>query len=155
MTRHLALLPPCLLLLTLAACDTGSGDPTKVQYAASLGVDLSVMQRSDSGLYTLDQTVGSGAEATVRSTLKVNYSGWLPDGTLFDSSLNPGRDPFVFTLGVGQVIPGWDEGMVGMKVGGKRRLVIPSNLGYGTSGSSPSIPPNSVLIFDVQLLSVS
>lgn len=154
MNRPLALLPTCVLLLTLAACGGDSGDPAKVQYASSLNVDLSAMQRTDSGLYLLDQTVGTGAEATSNSTVKVNYSGWLPDGTLFDSSLNPGRQPFVFDLGLGEVIKGWDEGVVGMKVGGKRRLILPSSLGYGANGTT-GIPPNSVLIFDVQLLSVS
>lgn len=154
MNRRLALRSCCLLLLTLSACGGSSGDPARVQYAPALGVDLSVMQRSDSGLYTLDQTVGEGAGAVPGNTLKVNYSGWLPDGTLFDSSLNPGRTPFVFTLGQGRVIQGWDEGLVDMRMGGKRRLILPSSLGYGANGA-PGIPPDSVLVFDVQLLSVN
>ncbi|WNG13351.1 FKBP-type peptidyl-prolyl cis-trans isomerase [Cystobacter fuscus] len=149
MTRPSPLLSLCLLL-SVAACDTGSGDPTKVTYAPALGVDLTAMNRSESGLYTQDQEVGTGLEATNGRRLEVNYSGWLPDGTLFDTSQD--RAPFVFILGQGRVIRGWDEGLVGMKVGGKRRLVIPSDLGYGEQGNY-AIPPNSVLIFDVELLS--
>ncbi|OJH34797.1 FKBP-type peptidyl-prolyl cis-trans isomerase [Cystobacter ferrugineus] len=148
MTRLCPLLSLCLLL-TVAACDSGSGDPTQVTYAPELGVDLTLMNRSESGLYTQDQVVGTGLEATNGRLLQVNYSGWLPDGSLFDTSL--GRSPFSFTLGQGRVIRGWDEGLVGMKVGGKRRLVIPSDLAYGEQGNY-GIPPNSVLIFDVELL---
>ncbi|ATB34740.1 FKBP-type peptidyl-prolyl cis-trans isomerase [Cystobacter fuscus] len=149
MTRPSPLLSLCLLL-TVAACGSESGDPTKVTYAPALGVDLTAMNRSESGLYTQDQVVGTGIEATNGRLLQVNYSGWLPDGTLFDTS--QGRTPFSFTLGQGRVIRGWDEGLVGMKVGGKRRLIIPSDLAYGEQGNY-AIPPYSVLIFDVELLS--
>lgn len=150
MNRRSLLLSTCLLL-TLSACGSNSGDPTKVSYAASLGVDLGAMHRSDTGLYTLDPQEGTGVEATPGRLLTVNYSGWLPNGYLFDSSARSGRT-FSFTLGAGQVIPGWDEGLVGMKVGGKRRLILPSELGYGAQGTG-TIPPDSVLIFDVELLS--
>jgi peptidylprolyl isomerase len=149
MARPSPLLSLCLLL-TVAACGSESGDPAKVTYAPELGVDLTAMNRSESGLYTQDQVVGTGIEATNGRLLQVNYSGWLPDGTLFDTSL--GRSPFSFTLGQGRVIRGWDEGLVGMKVGGKRRLILPSDLAYGEQGNY-GIPPNSVLIFDVELLS--
>jgi peptidylprolyl isomerase len=84
----------------------------------------------------------------------VNYTGWLMNGTKFDSSRDPGRTPFEFTLGKGEVIKGWDEGLATMKVGGRRQLIIPANLAYGTAGSG-SIPPNSDLVFDVELLSVT
>jgi FKBP-type peptidyl-prolyl cis-trans isomerase FkpA len=138
------------LLLGLSACGS-SGDPTKVAYAASLGVDLNSMNRSASGLYTQDLSVGTGTEATAGRTLAVYYSGWLPDGSLFDSNAGTNK-PFTFVLGQGRVIAGWDEGLVGMRVGGKRKLVIPSDLAYGESGNG-SIPPDSVLVFDVELFS--
>ncbi len=101
-----------------------------------------------------DLTVGTGDEAVVGKKITVNYTGTLVDGTKFDSSLNPGRTPFEFTLGIGQVIEGWDKGFAGMKVGGKRKLTIPSSMGYGPQGSGP-IPPNATLIFEVELLEVN
>jgi FKBP-type peptidyl-prolyl cis-trans isomerase FkpA len=107
-----------------------------------------------------DLRIGTGAEALTGRFVTVNYTGWLyaagvPEnkGTQFDSSLSPGRQPFSFTLGRGQVIAGWDQGVVGMRVGGQRRLVIPPNLAYGSSGSGP-IPPNATLVFDIELLAV-
>ncbi len=99
-----------------------------------------------------DQQVGSGDEATSGKTVDVHYTGWLTDGTKFDSSI--GRGPFSFRLGAGQVIAGWDQGVQGMKVGGKRRLTIPSELGYGARGFPGAIPPNSTLVFEVELLGV-
>lgn len=111
-----------------------------------------------SGLQYDDLTVGSGAEAVEGDYVSVHYSGWLqnPDGSegeLFDSSVER-NEPFEFPLGAGHVIKGWDEGVQGMKVGGKRRLVIPSSLGYGSRGAGGVIPPDATLIFDVELLSV-
>ncbi len=101
-----------------------------------------------------DTVVGTGETAVSGKTVTVNYTGTLTDGTKFDSSLNPGRTPFTFNLGAGFVIKGWDEGVVGMKVGGKRKLTIPASLGYGAAGSPPVIPPNATLIFDIELLKV-
>lgn len=110
---------------------------------------------TDSGLKYEDTTVGDGAEATgPGQTVTVHYTGWLEDGTKFDSSVDRG-DPFQFPLGVGMVIKGWDEGVAGMKVGGKRKLTIPSQLGYGAAGAGGLIPPDATLIFDVELLKVS
>ena len=100
-----------------------------------------------------DITVGTGAEATAGDNVTVHYTGWLTDGTKFDSSLDAGQ-PFQFALGQGQVIPGWDQGVAGMKVGGTRRLTIPPDLGYGTAGAGGVIPPNATLIFEVELLSI-
>lgn len=107
-----------------------------------------------SGLKYQDITVGTGQEAKAGDSVTVNYTGWLTDGTKFDSSLDRNQ-PFTFNLGQGGVIKGWDEGVAGMKVGGKRRLTIPPDLAYGSQGASGVIPPNATLIFDVELLSVN
>ena len=106
-----------------------------------------------SGLKYVDQVVGSGASPSLGKKVKVHYTGTLMDGTKFDSSVDRGQ-PFEFTIGVGQVIKGWDEGVMTMKVGGKRKLIIPPDLGYG-SRSAGKIPPNSTLNFDVELLGVN
>lgn len=100
-----------------------------------------------------DITVGTGAEAVAGKKITVNYSGTLTDGTKFDSSYDRGT-PFSFTLGVGEVVQGWDKGFTGMKIGGKRKLTIPSELGYGANGAGGVIPPNATLIFEVELLKV-
>jgi FKBP-type peptidyl-prolyl cis-trans isomerase len=100
-----------------------------------------------------DLSVGSGDEATSGQQVDVHYTGWLENGTKFDSSLDRGK-PFSFRLGGGQVIQGWDQGVAGMKVGGKRKLTIPSHLGYGARGAGGVIPPNATLIFEVELLGV-
>jgi FKBP-type peptidyl-prolyl cis-trans isomerase FkpA len=106
-----------------------------------------------SGLKYTDQEVGQGAEARAGQTVEVHYTGWLENGTKFDSSLDR-RSPFKFALGAGQVIRGWDLGVAGMRVGGKRRLTIPPDLGYGARGAGGVIPPNATLIFEVELLGV-
>jgi FKBP-type peptidyl-prolyl cis-trans isomerase len=107
-----------------------------------------------SGLEFIDVVVGNGAEARSGQRVTVHYTGWLTNGTKFDSSVDRGQ-PFVFGLGQGQVIKGWDLGVAGMKVGGKRRLIIPADLGYGARGAPGAIPPNAKLIFDVELLGVN
>lgn len=109
------------------------------------------MTTTPSGLQYEDLQVGNGAEATTGKTVSVHYTGWLDDGSKFDSSRDRGS-PFNFQLGGGRVIKGWDEGVVGMKVGGKRKLIIPSDLGYGTRGFPPVIPPDSRLTFEVELI---
>ena len=106
-----------------------------------------------SGLAIDEITIGEGAPATSGKRVTVHYTGWLTDGTKFDSSKDR-NDPFVFGLGQGQVIRGWDEGVQGMKVGGKRKLTIPPALGYGARGAGGAIPPNATLVFEVELLGV-
>lgn len=106
-----------------------------------------------SGLKYTDMTEGEGPAAVSGKTVTVHYTGMFPNGKKFDSSLDRGQ-PFTFKLGVGQVIKGWDEGVSGMRTGGKRRLVIPSELGYGKRGAGGAIPPDSELHFEVELLGV-
>ena len=126
-----------------AAKPTASG-PTKVTGAPT---------KTASGLEYWDIKVGTGAVAQSGQHVKVDYTGWLTNGKKFDSSVGTGH-PFDFMLGASQVIKGWDEGIVGMKVGGKRQLRIPPDLAYGKAGYSTVIPPNSTLIFDVRLVAV-
>lgn len=111
------------------------------------------MTTTDSGLKYVDVVVGNGASPTRGKQVKVHYTGTLENGTRFDSSVDR-KKPFSFIIGIGQVIKGWDEGVMGMKVGGKRKLVIPANLGYGARGAGGVIPPNATLLFDVELLDV-
>ena len=108
----------------------------------------------DNGLVIEDIIEGDGKEANDYNKVVVNYTGKLEDGSIFDSSLSPGKEPFTFTLGVGSVIKGWDMGVKGMKVGGKRKLTIPPELGYGDRGAGNEIPPEATLIFEVELLEV-
>jgi peptidylprolyl isomerase len=107
-----------------------------------------------SGLKYVDVVTGKGAAPVAGKTVKVHYTGILENGKKFDSSVDR-KEPFSFTIGVGQVIPGWDEGVMTMKVGGKRKLIIPANLGYGARGAGGVIPPNATLLFDVELLDVA
>jgi len=107
-----------------------------------------------SGLSYTDLVKGSGAAPTSGKNVTVHYTGWLEDGKKFDSSVDRGQ-PFVFRIGAGEVIPGWDEGVMTMRVGGKRKLVIPAQLGYGAAGAAGVIPPNATLIFEVELLDVA
>lgn len=158
--RSIARVASLCAVMTLTACsedlDPGSGgntpsNPATDTYAAALGVNLSTMTKKSDNLYVQDLTVGTGAEAVSGKTVGMTYTGWLTNGTKFDS--NAGAAVFSFVLGTHYVIDGWDQGLVGMKVGGKRRLVIGSTLGYGSRGSSPAIPPNATLVFDVELKS--
>jgi FKBP-type peptidyl-prolyl cis-trans isomerase FkpA len=108
---------------------------------------------TDSGLKIEDLQLGQGAAAEAMQTVTVHYTGWLENGVKFDSSVER-NNPFRFALGKGQVIRGWDEGVAGMQVGGKRKLTIPPQLGYGAAGAGGVIPPNATLIFEVELLAV-
>jgi peptidylprolyl isomerase len=123
----------------------------ETEFAPELGIDLSKMTKSSTGLYTQDLVVGTGDTAKAGLTVYAHYTGWLADGTEFDTSR--GGDPIGFVLGVGQVIPGWDEGLAGMREGGKRKLVIPWQLAYGPYRNGP-IPPYANLVFDVELVAV-
>jgi FKBP-type peptidyl-prolyl cis-trans isomerase FkpA len=149
----LALVLGALLFLG-SGCNDAAGpvDPTDLTFAPQLGVDLATMTRSSTGLYYKDLTVGTGAQTTTGASVTVDYTGWLHNGTQFDSSAGTG--PITITsLGSGQVIAGWDEGLMGMRAGGSRLLVIPSRLGYGAAGSGP-IPGNATIVFRVDLRTV-
>ncbi len=110
--------------------------------------------KTASGLLIEELVVGTGDIAGAGQRVTVHYTGWLTDGTKFDSSKDR-NDPFAFGLGQGQVIRGWDEGVQGMKIGGRRKLTIPSDLGYGARGAGGVIPPNATLVFEVELLELN
>ena len=153
-----AILYRLLAILSAAALACGgSADRDKTaesaRFSAALEIDTTALTSTPSGLRYQDVKQGDGAEATADRTVSVHYTGWLPNGEKFDSSRDRNQ-PFGFTLGAGQVIAGWDEGVAGMKVGGRRKLVIPADLGYGTAGAPPAIPPGATLVFDVELLDV-
>jgi FKBP-type peptidyl-prolyl cis-trans isomerase len=134
-----------VLCVTATAANAANAAPAKT---TGKGVT------TPSGLKYWDLKKGTGAIAKAGDQVKVHYTGWLTDGKKFDSSVDRG-EPFAFKLGAGMVIKGWDEGVAGMKVGGKRQLRIPADLGYGARGAGGAIPPNSELIFDVELLGVN
>ncbi|HEX8027315.1 MAG TPA: FKBP-type peptidyl-prolyl cis-trans isomerase [Vicinamibacterales bacterium] len=138
-----------IALVTLSACSGGSDTPT------------SPSQNVNVPFSSVDLRVGTGAEATAGRTVSVNYTGWLYNaagtdnkGTLFDTSLQAGRSPLSFTVGASNIIPGFSQCVLGMKVGGARRCTIPPNLAYGSAGSPPTIPGNATLIFELELLAV-
>jgi FKBP-type peptidyl-prolyl cis-trans isomerase len=139
----LAVAVAILITTHFAPAQKGDSGPTKVT-----GDPI----KTASGLEYWDIKVGTGAVAEAGHKVKVDYTGWLTDGTKFDSSV--GKRPFEFMLGAGQVIKGWDQGVAGMKIGGKRQLRIPPELAYGAKGFPGAIPANATLIFDVQLIDV-
>ena len=146
-----------ITILALAGCgDSGeSGEypaPRHEALETAPAVDAPAMTEQASGLSVLDVVEGDGDQAMAGQRVTVYYTGWFLDGEKFDSSLDRG-EPFSFGLGAGEVIAGWDEGVAGMRVGGWRRLVIPPQMAYGESGR-PGIPPNSTLVFDVELVDV-
>lgn len=141
-----------LLALCLAVALTACGDDgplTNDDFDPSLGVDLSQMTQTASGLYYQDMTLGAGDPAAAGDTVVVDYDGFLTNGNMFDTGT------ITFILGVGQVIPGFDEGVAGMQVGGTRKLVVPPELAYGSAGAGGGlIPPNATLVFDVDLTAI-
>ncbi|HVF41197.1 MAG TPA: FKBP-type peptidyl-prolyl cis-trans isomerase [Gemmatimonadaceae bacterium] len=140
----------------IAACGTYGTEPsapsiTETTFAPTLGVNLSAMTRTTNGTYVRDLVVGTGAVVAAGQEISVRYSGWLANGTLFDS-VQPSAAPAIFRIGVGGLIAGWDEGIPGMRVGGRRQLVVPPSMGYGP-GPYGSIPGNSILVFTVDMVS--
>jgi len=135
---------------TTTMSDSGMSAGAKTEAPAASSKEVTM----PSGLKYEDLVVGTGAEAAAGKTVSVHYTGWLTNGTKFDSSVDRGQ-PYQFALGTGAVIRGWDEGIAGMKVGGKRKLTIPPDLAYGASGRPPVIPASSTLVFDVELVGVN
>jgi FKBP-type peptidyl-prolyl cis-trans isomerase FkpA len=160
--KFFSLLLACACAVTLNACkaeSTASKTPNTSTQATSTK-ENTAMTNTVTELQKIDTQVGTGREAEAGFNVTVHYTGWLYEaaaeghkGKKFDSSLDRNQ-PFNFFLGGGQVIQGWDEGFAGMKIGGKRTLVIPSEMGYGARGAGGAIPPNAALIFDVELLDV-
>ncbi len=152
-----------LILLSLIGCKaetTNSNSTSTVTSNGSTTKDKPAMNATITELQKIDTQVGTGREAEPGFNVSVHYTGWLYDeaakdkkGQKFDSSVDR-KEPFKFDLGAGQVIQGWDEGFAGMKIGGKRTLIIPAEMGYGARGAGGAIPPNATLIFDVELLDV-
>ena len=154
--RHVIALATSSLLagVCLTACGGGGGSSGTPANTDPNGWN------AVTALKTVDTTVGTGTQADTTKTVSVNYTGYLYDvrvastkGTQFDTSV--GKTPFTFTLGAGKVIPGFDQGVTGMKVGGKRTVTIPAALAYGSTGAGSAIPPNAALVFDLELLSVN
>ncbi len=131
----------------LLGCGDGITAIEDTEFAASLGINLAAMTRTSSGLYYQDIETGEGEPATSGDAVEVAYTGWLSDGTQFDSG------SLTFTLGAGRVVAGFDEGVQGMRVGGVRRIVIPPALGYGSQARG-AIPPDSILVFRIEVLSI-
>jgi FKBP-type peptidyl-prolyl cis-trans isomerase len=136
-----------------AACSVSAAACTRTPAPERDFTKAVQMSASVTSLQIVDATVGTGAEATPGRRVKVHYTGTLMDGSKFDSSRDR-NEPFEFHLGAGEVIRGWDEGVSGMKVGGRRLLTIPPGMGYGARGAGGVIPPNATLLFDVELLNV-
>ena len=145
-----------VIILGCSGADKQSGRPgatAQKKIEQSAPVEPGKATLTASGMSIQDLVVGTGAVAEPGKSVSVHYTGWLMDGTKFDSSVDRGY-PFEFTLGTGRVIKGWDEGVAGMKVGGKRILIIPPELGYGERGAGNVIPPDATLKFEVELLNV-
>ena len=159
-SRSFRLVSAAAMLLLAAACNSDpvsvpAADPATTQFASALNINIAAMTRTASGLYYRDSVSGPATArvAAVGDSVTVRYTGWLSNGTRFDSNRDPGDRAFGFTLGTRRVIAGWEEGLVGMREGGRRILVIPPSLAYGPDPYQ-GIPGNSILVFDVELLDV-
>jgi len=142
-----------LFLAAATACAIPPAAPIPQDaFASELGIELSLMERTETGLYIQTLRRGQGAVANVGHNVVVHYEGWLPDGTKFESS-RARHEPIEIPLGMDVVIDGWDEGIVGMRVGELRRLVIPPELGYGRQGSG-AVPPNTPIVFQIELMGI-
>jgi FKBP-type peptidyl-prolyl cis-trans isomerase len=140
---------------SLVACTGGFTAPGSISYAPETGVDISRMERQETGLYVEDLTTGWGDQPARRGdAVKIHYIGLFPDGRKFDSSIDQG-ETMDFRIGLGEVIRAWEEGVIGMKVGGRRRLVVPPELGYGARGLPDLVPPDQVLVFEIQLVELN
>lgn len=163
MTNRMQLVPAVLAAaaFTLAACGGKPSsnetrdwsNPQAIHFADSLHVDLSTMTKTADGLYYKDIKEGTGEEAETGDVAVVHYTGYLPNGKVFDKN-GPSDEPFTFEMGIGRVIRGWDLGVQGMKIGGERLLVIPPDLAYGAAGAGAAVPPNATLVFDITLVAL-
>lgn len=168
----LKLLFALMLLAGVAGCQSDDSSKTETATTETAATETSATEATEggettegyvvddnevtteSGLKYVDETVGDGASPNKGDMVSVHYTGFLTDGTKFDSSVDRGQ-PFQFKIGVGQVIKGWDEGVMSMNIGGKRKLIVPPELGYGARGAGGVIPPNATLVFDVELLGIN
>ena len=139
--------------LIMFACQKNEPVAPAASVAKDSAAPASAMKKTPSGLQYEDLVAGSGNTPSPGKQVTVHYTGWLTNGTKFDSSLDKNQ-PFTFTIGKGEVVPGWDEGVMTMKLGGKRKLIIPPELGYGAAGAGGVIPPNATLVFEVILLDI-
>jgi FKBP-type peptidyl-prolyl cis-trans isomerase FkpA len=164
MTNRKQLVPATLAVavFALAACGGGGSsndatpdwsNPQTIHFADSLHIDLSAMTKTPDGLYYKDIKEGSGEEAEAGDVAVVHYTGYLPNGKVFDEN-GASDEPYSFEMGIGRVIRGWDLGVQGMKIGGERLLVIPPDLAYGSKGADNTIPPNTTLVFDIKLVNL-
>lgn len=146
----------CAIIAALLAAGSLSALPGRITKARQTGPTPAPTPQevvTPSGLRYKDLQVGQGAEAAKGRTVEIHYTGWLGDNTKFDSSLDPSH-PFTFRIGIDDVIQGWHQGIAGMRVGGRRRLVVPPELGYGKQGMGRIVPPNATLVFEVELVNV-
>lgn len=156
--RELRSVAAVAALALLAACDLNTApntpapiDPTRDSYAAGLGVDIASMTKTASGLYYKNKVVGTGTAAVKGDSVRVNYTLWLTNGTKVESSKDTGKSPLEFLTGAQRVIPGFEEGVIGMQPGGVRLLVVPPQLAWGSAGNPP-VQPNANIVFEIEYL---
>ena len=157
--RELRSLAAVASLTLIAACSLNTEpnvpapiDPANDSYASSLGIDIAKMTKLPNGVYIKDKTVGAGAAAAASDSVKIDYTGHLPNGTLFDTSKQTGRTPLEFVIGKQVYLAAFEAAVIGMQPGGVRQIIIPTGLAYGAGGRPPVIPPNTNLIFDIEYI---